>query len=70
MSKLIVRFFAILGALWLIGIAIVLFAVIDFKGNVPSKPSSKQTSINPSSKMFPTRPPPASCPAAANPCAT
>ena len=37
MSKLIVRFLAILGALWLIGIAIVLFAVIDFKGKVPSK---------------------------------
>lgn len=37
MSKIIIRFFAILGALWLIGMAIVLFAVIDFKGHVPSK---------------------------------
>src|ERR1700744_468901 len=37
MLKIIVRFFAILGALWLVGMAIVLFAVIDFKGHVPSK---------------------------------
>jgi protease IV len=37
MSKLIVRFLAILGALWLIGMAIVLFAVIRTKGTVPSK---------------------------------
>ncbi len=37
MSKLIVRFLAILGALWLIGMVIVLFAVIDLKGRVPSK---------------------------------
>lgn len=37
MSKIIIRFFAILGALWLVGMAIVLFAVIDFKGHVPSK---------------------------------
>ena len=37
MSKLIIRFLAILGALWLVGMAIVLFAVIDFKGKVPSK---------------------------------
>lgn len=69
MSKLIVRFLAILGALWLIGIAIVLFAVIDFKGKVPSKTILEANFNNPSSKMFPTRPPPASCPAAANPCA-
>lgn len=37
MFKIIVRFLAILGALWLVGMAIVLFAVIDFKGRVPSK---------------------------------
>ncbi|MGA9471906.1 MAG: signal peptide peptidase SppA [Terriglobales bacterium] len=37
MSKLVVRFLAILGALWLIGMAIVLFAVIRTKGTVPSK---------------------------------
>src|SRR5580698_5881251 len=37
MSKLVVRFLAILGALSLIGIAIVLFAVIDFNGKVPPK---------------------------------
>jgi protease-4 len=37
MSKLIVRFLAILGALWLIGMVIVLVAVIGMKGRVPSK---------------------------------
>ncbi len=37
MSKLIVRFLAILGALWLIGMLIVLVAVIGVKGKVPSK---------------------------------
>ncbi len=37
MSKLIVRFLAILGALWLIGTVIVLFAVIHARGTVPSK---------------------------------
>ena len=37
MSKLIVRFLAILGALWLIGMVIVLVAVIGTKGKVPSK---------------------------------
>ena len=37
MSKLIVRFLAILGALWLVGMAIVLFAVLRTKGTVPSK---------------------------------
>jgi protease-4 len=37
MSKLIVRFLAILGALCLIGVATVLFAVIHAKGTVPSK---------------------------------
>jgi protease-4 len=37
MSKLIVRSLAILGALWLVGMAIVLFAVIRTKGTVPSK---------------------------------
>src|SRR6267154_417331 len=37
MSKLIVRFLAILGALWLIGMVIVLVAVIGAKGRVPSK---------------------------------
>jgi len=37
MSKLIVRFLAILGALWLIGMVIVLVAVIGSKGKVPSK---------------------------------
>jgi protease IV len=37
MSKIIVRFLAILGALWLVGMAIVLFAVIRTKGTVPSK---------------------------------
>jgi protease-4 len=35
--KIIVRFLAILGALWLVGMAIVLVAVIDFKGKVPAK---------------------------------
>ncbi|MGC1786011.1 MAG: signal peptide peptidase SppA [Terriglobales bacterium] len=37
MFKAIVRFLAILGALWLIGLAIVLVAVIGAKGRVPSK---------------------------------
>src|SRR5260221_11990657 len=37
MSKVIVRFLAILGALWLIGMVIVLVAVIGPKGKVPSK---------------------------------
>ncbi|MGB9202899.1 MAG: signal peptide peptidase SppA [Terriglobales bacterium] len=37
MSKAIVRFLAILGALWLIGMVIVLVAVIGTKGKVPSK---------------------------------
>src|ERR1039458_8247751 len=37
MSKLIVRFLAILGALWLIGMVIVMVAVIGAKGKVPSK---------------------------------
>ncbi|MGB9071135.1 MAG: signal peptide peptidase SppA [Terriglobales bacterium] len=37
MSKLIVRFLAILGALWLIGLVIVLIFVIGSKGKVPSK---------------------------------
>jgi protease-4 len=37
MSKLIVRFLAILGALWLIGIVVVTVTVIGAKGKVPSK---------------------------------
>ncbi|MFI5114923.1 MAG: signal peptide peptidase SppA [Terriglobales bacterium] len=37
MSKLIVRFLAILGALWLIGLVIVLIFVIGSKGKVPSR---------------------------------
>ena len=37
MSKLIVRFLAILGALWLIGMVIVMVSVIGWKGRVPSK---------------------------------
>jgi protease-4 len=37
MSKAIVRFLAILGALWLMGMVIVLAAVIGVKGRVPSK---------------------------------
>ena len=37
MSKAIVRFLAILGALWLIGMVIVMVAVIGWKGKVPSK---------------------------------
>ena len=37
MSKVIVRFLAILGALWLIGMFIMLVAVIGTKGKVPSK---------------------------------
>jgi len=37
MGKLIVRFLAILGALWLIGLAIMLFIVIGAKGTVPQK---------------------------------
>ena len=37
MSKAIVRFLAILGALWLIGMVIVLVAVIGTKGKVASK---------------------------------
>ena len=37
MSKAIVRFLAILGALWLIGLAIMLVAIIGSKGTVPSK---------------------------------
>src|SRR6195256_1247305 len=37
MSKVIVRFLAILGALWLIGMVIALVAVIGAKGRVPSK---------------------------------
>jgi protease-4 len=37
MSKAIVRFLAILGALWLIGLAIMMVAIIGSKGKVPSK---------------------------------
>ena len=37
MSKVIVRFLAILGALSLIGMVIVMVAVIGVKGKVPSK---------------------------------
>lgn len=37
MSNAIVRFLAILGALWLIGMVIVMAAVIGVKGKVPSK---------------------------------
>jgi protease-4 len=37
MSKAIVRFLAILGALWLVGMVIVMVAVIGTKGRVPSK---------------------------------
>ena len=37
MSKFIVRFLAILGALWLVGLFIVLIAVISPKGRIPSK---------------------------------
>jgi protease-4 len=37
MSKAIVRFLAILGALWLIGLGIMMVAVIGSKGRVPSK---------------------------------
>src|SRR2546430_11668531 len=37
MSKLILRFLAILGALWLVGMVIVLVAVIGAKGRIPSK---------------------------------
>lgn len=37
MSKIIVRFFAILGVLWLVGIVIMVALVIGSKGRVPSK---------------------------------
>jgi len=37
MSKTIVRFLAILGALWLIGLVVMMVAVIGSKGRVPSK---------------------------------
>jgi protease IV len=37
MSKIIIRFLAILGALWLIGLFIVLIAVLGPKGKIPSK---------------------------------
>ncbi|HEX9110521.1 MAG TPA: S49 family peptidase, partial [Terriglobales bacterium] len=37
MSKTIVRFLAILGVLWLIGLVIMMVAVIGTKGRVPSK---------------------------------
>src|SRR5580693_10325398 len=37
MSKAIVRFLAILGALWLVGMAIVIVVVVGSKGKVPSK---------------------------------
>jgi protease-4 len=37
MSKAIVRFLAILGALWLIGMVIMMVAVIGVKGKVPSR---------------------------------
>jgi len=37
MSKVIVRFLAILGALWLVGMFIMLVAIIGTKGKVPSK---------------------------------
>ncbi|MBZ5658530.1 MAG: signal peptide peptidase SppA [Acidobacteriia bacterium] len=37
MSKAIVRFLAILGALWLIGLVIMVVAIIGSKGTVPSK---------------------------------
>ncbi|MFY9559902.1 MAG: signal peptide peptidase SppA [Terriglobales bacterium] len=37
MSKVIVRFLAILGALWLVAMVIMILAVIGFKGKVPEK---------------------------------
>jgi protease IV len=37
MSKVIVRFLAILGALWLVAMVIMIVAVIGFKGKVPEK---------------------------------
>ena len=37
MGKIIVRFLAILGALWLIGLAIMLFVILGAKGSVPQK---------------------------------
>src|SRR5215470_19384642 len=37
MSKFIVRFLAILGGLWIVGLFIALIAVIGPKGRIPSK---------------------------------
>ena len=41
MSKLIVRFLAILGALWLISMIVMVVVVIGQKGKVPSKDDSR-----------------------------
>ena len=56
MSKLIVRFLAILGALWLIGMAITLVYVIGSKGKVPSKTILEANFEQPFAEQIPETP--------------
>ena len=60
MSKVIVRFLAILGALWLVGMAIVLFAVLRTKGTVPSKTILEANFDRSFPEEIPDTPPPVS----------
>jgi protease-4 len=56
MSKVIVRFLAVLGALWLIGLVITLFAVMGSKGKVPSKTILEADFEQPISEYVPETP--------------
>ena len=56
MSKLIVRFLAILGALWLIGMVITLIYVIGTKGSVPSKTILEANFEQPFAEQIPDSP--------------
>jgi protease-4 len=56
MSKVIVRFLAVLGALWLIGLVITLFAVMGSKGKVPSKTILEADFEQPLSEYVPETP--------------
>jgi protease-4 len=56
MSKVIVRFLAVLGALWLIGLVITLFAVMGSKGKVPSKTILEADLEQPLSEYVPETP--------------
>jgi len=52
MSKVIVRFLAILGALWLVAMVIMIVAVIGTKGKVPDKTILEANFENALPRMF------------------